>query len=48
MAAWGTAGAAIDRPFWRMYLGYTLMGMLFSDWEESHARNHQWWKTIDG
>jgi hypothetical protein len=38
----------LDRLFRRMYLVCTLMGMLFSDWEESHARNRQWWKTPDG
>ena len=47
MAAWGRL-PAIDRPFRRMYLVCTLMGMLFSDWEESHARNRQWWKTPYG
>ena len=40
-------GSALDRLFRRMYLVCTRMGMLFSDWEESHARNRRWWKTPD-
>ena len=44
----GVAGSALDRPFGRMYLVCTRMGMLFSDWEECHARNRQWWKTPYG
>ena len=39
---------AIDRPFPHIYLLSTLMGKLCSDWEESHARNRQWWKKPDG
>jgi hypothetical protein len=45
---WRRARSALDRIFRRMYLVCTRMGMLFSDWEESHARNRQWWKTPDG
>ena len=52
MASWGRlavgAGSALDRLFRRMYLVRTRMGILFYDWEESHARNRQWWKTPDG